>query len=62
MCLICIEFDRRRMSIGEARRALGEMRQGLSPAHVKEVEAKLAEAEEADPADPGGATPVAPKP
>lgn len=53
------------MNIGEARRALGEMRQGLSPAHVKEVEAKLAEAEEADPADPadpGAATPAAPKP
>ncbi|HEU4410840.1 MAG TPA: hypothetical protein VFS43_36645 [Polyangiaceae bacterium] len=59
MCLICIEFDKRRMNIGEARRALGEMRRGLDPAHVEEVEAKLAEAESAD---PGGAAPATPTP
>jgi hypothetical protein len=45
MCLICIEFDRSAMSTREARRALGEMRVALDPAHVKEVEVKLAEAE-----------------
>jgi hypothetical protein len=44
MCLICIELDK--MTTREARRALGEMRVALDPAHVKEVEAKLAEAEQ----------------
>jgi hypothetical protein len=57
MCLICIEFDRRKMNVAEARRALGEMRRGLDPEHVEEVEAKLAEAESAD---PGGAPPSSP--
>lgn len=47
MCLICIELDRARMKPLEARRALGEMRVALPPGHVKEVEAKIAEAEEA---------------
>jgi hypothetical protein len=60
MCLICIEFDRRKMNVAEARRALGEMREGLGPAHVKEVEAKLVEAEAADPADPNAAPPSTP--
>jgi hypothetical protein len=46
MCLICIEFDRQRMTSGEARRALGEMRVKLDPAHVKEVEKKLDEADD----------------
>jgi hypothetical protein len=48
MCLICIEFDKSAMTAAEARRALGEMRQALDPAHVEEIEAKLA------PADQGG--------
>jgi hypothetical protein len=52
MCLICIEFDRSAMSTREARRALGEMRVALDPGHVKEVEAKLADAEAAAPQDP----------
>ena len=34
------------MTVPEARRALGEMRLGLAPAHVEEVEAKLVEAEQ----------------
>ena len=62
MCLICIEFDRRKMNVAEARRALGEMRSGLAPAHVKQVETKLveaeaAEADDADPADPANPSP-----
>jgi hypothetical protein len=57
MCLICIEFDRRRMTVTEARRALGEMRLGLGPAHVKEVEAKLVEAEQPEGADDEQADP-----
>ncbi len=51
------------MNVAEARRALGEMREGLGPKHVKEVEAKLVEAESADPndpADPNVATPGTP--
>jgi hypothetical protein len=59
MCLICIEFDRKVMSAREARRALGEMRVALDPGHVKEVEAKLAEAEaegSSQPADPDDVT------
>ncbi len=45
MCLICIEFDRSGMNVGEARRALGEMRVKLDEKHIAEVEAKLAAAE-----------------
>lgn len=45
MCLLCIEFQKQRMTIFEARRAFGEMREGLPPAHVEEVEKMLAEAE-----------------
>jgi len=37
------------MTPREARRALGEMRVALDPAHVEEVEAKLTEAEQAAP-------------
>ncbi|HEX4338698.1 MAG TPA: hypothetical protein VH062_22485 [Polyangiaceae bacterium] len=51
MCLICIEFDKNAMTTREARRALGEMRVALEPGHVKEVEAKLAKAAEAEAAD-----------
>jgi hypothetical protein len=45
MCLICIELDKQAMNFREGRRALGEMRGGLDPKHVEEVEAKLDEAE-----------------
>ena len=47
MCLICIELAKNAMTAREGRRALGEMRVKLDPAHVVEVEAKLAEAERA---------------
>lgn len=46
MCLICIDLDRMTMKAREARRALGEMRTKLDPAHVRDVEAKTREAEE----------------
>jgi hypothetical protein len=45
MCLICIDFDRGKLKLREARRALGEMRSGLDREHVAEVEQKLADAE-----------------
>jgi hypothetical protein len=47
MCLICIELDRSAMNAKEGRRALGEMRVKMDPAHVQEVEKKLDEAEAA---------------
>lgn len=49
MCIICVDFERGAMRLGEARRALGEMRVKLDPEHAREVEEKLdqAEAEEA---------------
>lgn len=45
MCLICIEFQKERMSIAEARRALGEMIVDLPPEHSREVEKMLNAAE-----------------
>ena len=55
MCLICIDFDRGRLTSKEARRALGEMVVKLEPSHIAEVEKKLAEAE-AEEEDPSGAS------
>jgi hypothetical protein len=52
MCLICIDFDRGALKLGEARRALGEMRAKLDAAHLKEVEAKLDAAETEPPSRP----------
>jgi hypothetical protein len=49
MCLICIELDRASMTTREARRALGEMRVAMDPAHVAEVESKLDEKEQEPP-------------
>lgn len=45
MCLICVEFERERMTVFEARRAFGEMVEGMEPEHALEVEDMLAEAE-----------------
>jgi hypothetical protein len=55
MCLICIDFARGALKLGEARRALGEMREKVGAAHAREVELLLDEAEAEDPP----ATPVA---
>jgi hypothetical protein len=41
MCLICIEFDKQRMTLREARRAYSELVEGLDPIHAQEVKAKL---------------------
>ena len=46
MCMICVEFQKARMTTTEARRALGEMIEGLDPDHVEEVEELLTTAEE----------------
>lgn len=55
MCIICLDFERGALKLNEARRALGEMRVKLEPAHAREVEEKLdraaaeAQDEESDP-------------
>lgn len=46
MCLICVEFQKQRMTVAEARRALGEMAVGLGPEHAQAVQKLLREAEE----------------
>ena len=63
MCLICIELDRQARTSREARRALGEMRAGLEPAHLAEDDSKVEDAErdekdrEPSTSPPGGRTP-----
>jgi hypothetical protein len=49
MCIICIDLAKKTLTAAEGRRALGEMRGKLGPEHAAEVEAKLDEAEKADP-------------
>jgi hypothetical protein len=45
MCIICIDFDRGTLTAKEARRALGEMTPKIDKAHLREVDAKIREAE-----------------
>jgi hypothetical protein len=45
MCIICIDLARGALKWQEARRALGEMREQVGPAHAEEVARKLDEAE-----------------
>ncbi len=45
MCLICVDFQRDKLTIPEARRALGEMVEVLDDEHVREVRQMLADAE-----------------
>lgn len=49
MCIICVDFQKGRLTTKEARRALGEMVVTLDKRHVEELERTLskAEAEEA---------------
>jgi len=51
MCIICVEFDKGRMTIPEARRALGEMRD-VSEEHATEVKEKLDKAEHEEKTSP----------
>jgi hypothetical protein len=46
MCIICVEFEKGRMTAKEARRALGEMTPKVGAEHGEEVERVLREAEE----------------
>ena len=41
MCIICVEFEKEKLTLGEAVRNYGEMKESLSPEHQKEVEEKL---------------------
>lgn len=52
MCLICIEIAKSKMTVREARAQLREMREGMDPEHLREVETKLADAEKAAKATP----------
>lgn len=45
MCLICVEFQKQKMTTREARRALTEMRVGLDGEHVRQVERMLEDAD-----------------
>jgi hypothetical protein len=41
MCIICVEFEKGRMTAKEARRALGEMVPKIGTEHAEEVERVL---------------------
>ena len=41
MCIICIEFEKGKLKLGEAVRNYGEIKESLSTEHQKEVEEKL---------------------
>ena len=46
MCIICLDFEKGRMTSKEARRALSEMVTKLDAKHVRDLERSLSEAEE----------------
>jgi hypothetical protein len=47
VCIICLEFEKGRMTAKVARRALGEMVPKVGAKHAEEVERTLREADEA---------------
>ena len=48
MCLICVEIAKSKMTVREARVQLREMRECMDRDHLREVEAKLDEAEKTE--------------
>lgn len=44
MCLICVEFQKEKMTVLEARRAFGEMVVDMTPEHAREVRDMLDQA------------------
>lgn len=46
MCLICVDFQKQRLTIPEARRAYREMVVKIGPVHAQEVQQMLQQAEE----------------
>lgn len=47
MCIICVDLAKQKLSAHEAKRHLGEMREGLGREHAAEVDEKIREAEQA---------------
>lgn len=45
MCMICIDFQKQKMTTKDARRALREMRDGMDPEHAREVTQMIVETE-----------------
>ena len=45
MCIICVDFQKEKMTIGDARRAYSEMVEMIGPEHAREVREMIAEAE-----------------
>jgi hypothetical protein len=41
MCIICVEFEKGKLKLGEAVRNYGEMKDTLTPEHQKEIEETL---------------------
>jgi hypothetical protein len=58
MCIICIDFARGALKLGEARRALGEMRAKVGEEHAAEVELLLDQAEQEDPVTSRSGLPI----
>lgn len=46
MCIICVEFQKQRLTFQEARRNLGEMVDSIGEDHAQEVKSMLEEAED----------------
>jgi uncharacterized spore protein YtfJ len=49
MCLICVEFQKERMTVLEARRAFREMVVDMTPQHAREVRDMLDQAKQPAP-------------
>lgn len=45
MCMICVDFQKQKMTTRDARRALREMRDDMDPEHAREVTQMIVEAE-----------------
>jgi hypothetical protein len=41
MCIICVEFEKGKLNLGDAVRNYGEMKSTLTPEHQKEIEEVL---------------------
>ena len=48
MCIICIDFQKSRITINEARGILSEMASGMDPKHLLKIEEMLKEEREYD--------------
>jgi len=46
MCLICVDFQKQKMTINDARRAFREMSSDMDPEHAREVRKMIRKAEQ----------------